>query len=202
MNYLEMILSESAEAESKKNSSSNKINISGKKALAAKKSKIAAIERILTTGIDSSGKQISENRKKALIAQLAAEKESYNKLKQSLSQKKIADRFGNENAYKIKKAQNSLTLTGKNAIIGAKKVGADVSDAASAGIQKAKNYINSKKAVNETAYLEGYYAALEDAGYDYDDYDYDDYDYDDYDSETAYLEGYYAALEDAGYDYD
>ena len=55
-----------------------------------------------------------------------------------------------------------------------------------------------------TAYLEGFYDALDEMGYydeDYDDYEYeDDYDYED--AEQSYLEGYYLAMLDNGYDID
>jgi hypothetical protein len=88
--------------------------------------------------------------------------------------------------------------------------GAAVTGAAAAGavyptkkISHSSYINNSRKHLNE-AYLEGFYEALEDMGYDdydYYDEDYDDYDYDDYDDETeAYLEGYYMAYLDNGYD--
>jgi hypothetical protein len=216
MNYLDMVLAEAADQPTY-----DEVAIEGGK-IAKKKNRAKAVWK--ATGSKAGKITVGSGVTAATAGATSAAmlKQQANKYKKLAEQTKNKEEKAKYAA--LAKKYNKLAVAAAGAAVtGAVAAGGTIGANKISGSSYRKNCakfkeVSSKEPALKEAYLEGFYAALEDMGYDdydyydedYDDYDYYDEDYDDYDYEDdyyddddeteAYLEGYYMAYLDNGYD--
>lgn len=136
--------------------SSSELSIHYKKTTAVQKleQKIAKEERMLASGTDENGNQLNPDKVKAIKAQLAADKKALATLKSASSGKRRSTSFD----FSSKKDSRSSR--------GSKSVGAGASGSASGSSTAEKIYLEGYfTALDEMGYFD------EDEDYDYDEYD-------------------------------